>query len=560
MPPKKQGSSKRPVSKLKVAGESGMPPFHISADKFQMFLTEFNNPDPFTGKYHPNKVELDEILRLYEEWYDLVNKEDLEMAYYGLLFSTGQIFSGANEIKAKFKALLEKSEPGSYLEYYKLIIMGNWLVKNSRLDATSYSKLSNALASIHPASYVVCYESTNILDLNSSLCYLNPLLHQHDSAEYGTDLIPNNCLPLAKLPPTQGAVNQAKINSAAKEAIKQGTMSYSKVAAIPKPETLEGAAGNNSKQKKSKKNKPLSSYTARELKEYYAKYPERRIKKKDPKKEAKRLAKLRERDSGKPAPQEEHVESPEEIDARLEAKADKYSANLVNTDPKILAAERSYAKHLIRSQKRINKKVKRARGEDLHNLKQLINKVNEKKTNEKKPNKALIDMLLGNYGHLLEDTELIKEYLNEIHDEIHDPEKLENLNKAKGLLNIFKQSQKMPASAQANNVKQDVIVVTETPKPANNAPTTIQEAAEVISNSYETESETESVADMSEFERPVYSLQQGKKVTAGMAPPKRGNLNTARRAKAQVSKTRSKKANNKKGGRSKKRNAMNYLS
>lgn len=538
MPSKKPPT--KPPKKLKEVGASGMRQFHISeADKFQMFLTEVNKVDPITGNPHPNKVELDEVRRLYAEWYEPVDKEDLEMAYYGLLFSTGQIFSGANEITAKFKALLDKREPDSYLEYYKLIIMGNWLVKNSRLDATSYSKLSSALASIHPASYVVCPESTDILDLHSSLCYLNHLLHQHDPAEYGTDLIPNDCPPLAELPPTQGAVNQAKLNSAAKEAIKQGTMSYSKVVAIPKPEVPTGSS------------KPtIKKPTKKERQEYFKLHPERGRKSTKPG----RIAALHTKSSAKPAPQEEYVESPEEIDARLEAKADKYSANLVITPTKILAAENKYAKHVKRNEKRASKSIKRARGEDLHNLKLLINKV------ERNPNKPLLDRLLGDYGHLLEDTELINEYLNEI----HDPEKQEHLNKviedARVLHTIFKQKQKMPASAQANTVKQNVTVVTETPKPANNAPTTIQEAAEVISNSYETESETESEADMREFERPVYSLQQGKKVTARMAPPKRGNLNTARRAKAQVSKARSKKANNKKGGRSKKRNAMNYLS
>jgi hypothetical protein len=554
MPPKKSASKfKKASSKLKDPGAGDMAHVqHVTdANRFEVYLKEVNNT---TGEPHPNKVELDKVKREYMDLYDQVDLTDLKMAYYGLLFSTNQIYTGANEITAKFRDLLDKREPDSYLEYYKLVIMGNWLVKNNRLDNISYSRLRVALEDIQPETYVVCKSSDSfeLLDLHSSLCYLNHLLHKYNPDEYGTDLISNDCPPLAELPPTQGAVNQAKLNSAANEAIKQGTMSYSKVAAIPKPETLEGAAGNNSKQKKSKKNKPLSSYTARELKEYYAKYPERRIKKKDPKKEAKRLAKLRERDSGKPAPQEEHVESPEEADKRLEAKADKYSANLVNTDPKILAAERSYDKHLRRIEQLARKSIRRARSEDLHKLKLLINRVG----GNPKPNKFLLDKLLGDYGHLLEDTELINEYRNEIH-----PEKLEHLNKviedAKGLLNIFKQSQKMPASAQANNVKQDVIVVTETPKPANNAPTTIQEAAEVISNSYETESETESEADMSEFERPVYSLQQGKKVTARMAPPKRGNLNTARRAKAQVSKARSKKANNKKGGWSKKRNANN---
>jgi hypothetical protein len=570
MPPKKQGLNSKlvpkSVSKLKVAGASGMQQFHISeADKFQMFLSEVNKVNPITGNPHPNKVELDKVRSEYMDWYMHVDLNDLEMAYYGLLFSTGNIFKGANEITDKFEALLEKSEPDSYLEYYKLVIMGNWIVKNNRLDVKSYTKLLSALASIHPGDYVVCPESTDILDLHSSLCYLNHLLHQYNPDEYSTDLLPNDCPPLAMLPPTQGAVNQAKLNNAARQAIKQGTMSYSKVAAIPKPETLGGAAGNNSKPKKSKKNKPLSSYTARELKEYYAKYPERRIKKKDPKKEAKRLAKLQARDSGKPAPQEEHVVSPEEADERLAAKADKNSIKLSNTGSKILAAENRYAKHLIRSQKRINKQVKRAHGEDLHNLKQLINRVKEN------ANKALIDRLLGDYGHLLDDTELINEYLNEIYrgeeepednkEDIRAYEKREHhrhvIEDARGLLNKFKLKQKMPASAQANSAKQVVTVVTETPKPANNAPKTIQEAANVISNSYETESEseseTDSEADMREFARPVYRLQQGRQVTTRTAPSKGGNLNAARRVKAQESKARSKKANNnKKGGRSKK--------
>jgi hypothetical protein len=562
MPPKKQGTYNQPVSKLKVAGASGMQQFHVSeADKFQMFLTEVNKPDPITGNPHPNKVELDKVRKDYLDWYMHVDLNDLEMAYYGLLFSTGNIFKGANEITAKFEALLDKREPDSYLEYYKLVIMGNWLVKNNRLDVKSYSRILSTLASIHPGEYVVCPESTDILDLHSSLCYLNHLLHQNNPAEYGTDLLPNDCPPLANLPPTQGTVNQAKLNNVAREAIKQGAYAYSKVAAIPKPEILEGAAGNNSKPKKSKKNKPLSSYTARELKEYYAEHPERRKKKKDPKKEAKRLAKLKERDSGKPAPQEEHVESPEEIDARKEAKADKNSIELANTGSKRLAVENRYAKHLRRIKKSASRTIKQVRGNDLHNFKLLINRVGN---NAKK---ALIDKLLGDYGHLLNDTELINEYLNEIHDADKQAHLSEVIEDARGLLNKFKLKQKMPASAQANSAKQVVTVVTGTPKPANNAPETIQEAANVISNSYETESEsepksepeseTDSEADMSEFERPVHRLQQGRQVVAKAASRKGGNLNAARKAKAQKSKARSKKANNKKGGRSRKGNFNN---
>lgn len=533
MPPKKP-DSKKASPKLKQLGASGMAHVeHVTdANRFKVYLKEVNNT---TGEPHPNKVELDKIKDQYMDWYDQVDLSDLEMAYYGLLFSTNQIYTGANEISAKFRELLDNREPDSYLEYYKLVIMGNWLVKNNRLDSISYHKLLHTLDDINPASYVVCKptKSNEVLDLHSSLCYLNNLLHLHNPAEYGTDLLPNDCPPLAELPPTQGTVNQAKLNNtnATREAIKQGTMSYSKVAAIPKSKVPSGASGNKSNYSKTKKKKPLSSYTPREKKEYYKANPDKRIRKKDPKKEAKRLATLQKRNSVKQVPQAEYVESTEEADVRSEAKADKNSENIVNVNsgPKALAAERNYDIQLKRIEKRASKTIKRARGDDLHNLKLLINRVG---TNA---NKVLINKLLSDYGHLLDDTELINEYLTEIHDVKKREHQNEVIEDAKGLLNKLKQGIK----TQANNAKQDIIVVTETPKPANNAPTTIQEAANVISNSYG--SETESEADMSEFERPVHRLQQGKTETAKVS----ANLNASKKAKALKLKARSKHANSK---------------
>ncbi len=637
MPPRKP-NTKQVSAKLKQPGASGMAHVqHVTdANRFEVYLAEVNRT---TGEPHPNKVELDKVKREYMDWYEQVDLSDLEMAYYGLLFSTNQIYTGANEITAKFRDLLDERKPDSYLEYYKLVIMGNWLVKNNRLDNISYTRLRVALEDIQPASYVVCKstDSFELLDLHSSLCYLNNLLHLHNPSEYGTDLMPNDCPPLSELPPTQGVVNQAKLNNTAREAIKQGAYAYSKVAAIPKHKAPEVASANAKKTKK---------FTKAERKEYYKLHPERAPKSKNPK----RIAVLHAKSTGKPAPKEEaYVESPEERDARIEAKAAKNSVKLNNNGTKTLAAENKYLKHLARMEQRASKSIKRAHGEDIQNLKLLVTRLHENK------NQVMIDLLTEKYGHLLEDQELInelldsiysggtptyseaekalklrkqmqhtidrfnlnkiiskvavhasnsvintelelhghllddaaliKEYLNNIFKGEKEPEEGKEKEKAayqerervrqliadaRGLLNKFKQQQKVTVSAPNNNPAQNVVVVTKTPTPANNAPQTIQKAAEVISNSYEAgasvarsasheqESETESEPDMSEFARPAHRISPGNMVSARAGSAKGGNLNAARKEKAQLSKARSKKANDaKKKGRSKKGNTNN---
>jgi hypothetical protein len=249
MPPKKQNDPSKtpgPSFSLKQAGKSGMNVTVITPEQLlETFVSQVNALDANSNP-HPNKVELDRIRREYEAWETPVDLTDLEMAYYGLLFSTGRMFSGANQISKKFDALLASNDINSHLEFYKLIVMGNWLIENSRLDNISYMKLSGALNNIPPESYVVCAADViKTLDLHSSMCYLNALLHEYDPAEYGTNLHPRNCPDLSTLPRTQGSImaeqaaEQARLNNIARAAGMEAERGYAMAASKPasKPKT-----------------------------------------------------------------------------------------------------------------------------------------------------------------------------------------------------------------------------------------------------------------------------------------------------------------------------------
>jgi hypothetical protein len=148
-------------------------------------------------------------------------------------------------------------------------------------------------------------------------------------------------------------------------------------------------------------------------------------------------------------------------------------------------------------------------------------------------------MLLDAHGHLLHDTELVEEYLTSVHSGEDEREHhREVIDDAKGLLNKLILSRKTVAQP-------GVVVVRKTPEPANNAPKTIPEAAEVLSNSYETGSEEEEEeADMTGLERPVRHIRQG--TVSGPKQPiirstkKANNVSTAKAERAMSSKARNK--------------------
>ena len=525
MPPKKQEPKKDSVipARLKTVGASGMPQFTISnTNQFQLFLSQVNQPDPVTGNPHPNKVELDKVRKDYMDWYTPVDLTDLEMAYYGLLFSTGQIFSGANQITKQFENLVEQREPNSFLEFYKLVIMGNWLVKNNRLDVTSYSKLTTALNTFPTGSYVVCKgDVTDMLDLHSSLCYLNDLLHKYDPAEYGTNLLPNDCPALAELPRTQGFImdEQARQNNMARAAALEYTRGYAMAAAKP----AEPA--------------PVKRHTTQRYTQVRKLTKEEKLKRKieagkirkqeEKAKAAEEAQKLAEEDTKQ---QEEAKEALKESKAAAAAAAATAANNMSKTASKKAINLTRLEK---RAEKRIAKSIKKSRKSDLDNLKLLISRI------AANANKKLTDMLLDAHGHLLHDTELVEEYLTSVHSGEDEREHhREVIDDAKGLLNKLILSRKTVAQP-------GVVIVRKTPEPANNAPKTIPEAAEVLSNSYETGSEAEEEeADMTGLERPVYSLRQGK--ASGSIKPKlrstkkANNVSTAKAERAMSSKARNK--------------------
>jgi len=550
MPPKKQDLKKDSAEpfKLKTAGASGMPQFTISnADRFQLFLSQVNQPDPVTGNPHPNKVELDKVRKEYMDWYTPVDLTDLETAYYGLLFSTGQVYSGANQITKQFENLVEQREPDSFLEFYKLVIMGNWLVKNNRLDVTSYSKLTTALSTIPPGSYVVCKgDVTDMLDLHSSMCYLNDLLHKYDPTEYDTNLLPNDCPALAELPRTQGSImdeqaaaldeqaaaldekaaEQARLNNMARAAALKSTRGYAMAAAKP----AEPAAV---------KRHPTQRYTqVRKL------TPKEKLKRKieagRARKQAEKASAAEEAQKLAEAETKQQEEAEEAEEALKEAKAIAVANNMSKTASK-KAINNKLTRSEKRTEKRIAKSIKKSRKSDLDNLKLLISRI------AANANKKLTDMLLDAHGHLLHDTELVEEYLTSVHSGEDEREHhREVIDDAKGLLNKLIQSRKTVASPNTQSSAQpSVVVVRKTPEPANNAPKTIPEAAEVLSNSYETGSEEEEEeVDMTGLERPVYSLRQGK--ASGSIKPKirstkkANNVSTAKAERAMSSKARNK--------------------
>lgn len=550
MPPKKQEPKKdsSKPSKLKTAGASGMAQFTVSdADRFQLFLSQVNQPDPVTGNPHPNKVELDRVRREYMDWYTPVDLTDLETAYYGLLFSTGQMFSGANQITKQFEELVDQREPDSFLEFYKLVIMGNWLVKNNRLDVTSYSKLSTALSTIPIGLYVVCKgDVTDMLDLHSSMCYLNDLLNKYDPVEYGTNLLPNDCPALAELPRTQGSIMDEKAAALAAQAAEQARQNnMARAAAVEYARGYAMAAAKPAEPVEVKRH-PTQRYT--------------QVRKLTPKEKLKRKI-----EAGKIKKQEEKAKAAEEAQKLLEDEAKKMEEAEALKEYKAATAANNMSKTVskrtnnnkltrseVRTKKRIAKSIKRAHGADLDNLKLLITRI------AANANKKLTDMLLDKYGHLLDDAELIEEYLTSIFSEEDEPEDSasnkaaydkrehhrEVIEDARGLRNILIQSRKTVAGSNTQSSAQpDVVIVRKTPEPANNAPKTIPEAAAVLSNSYETESEEEE-ADMTGLERPVRHIRQG--TVSGPKQPKirstkkGNNVSAAKAERAMSSKARNK--------------------
>ena len=526
MPPKKQPSKSSKSSTLKTAGTSGMTQIHVSAaDQFQLFLSQVNLVDPVTGNPHPNKVELEKVRREYMDWYTPVDLTDLEMAYYGLLFSTGQIFSGANQITKQFENLVEQREPNSFLEFYKLVIMGNWLVKNSRLDVVSYSKLSAALSTIPTGSYVVCEgDVTDMLDLHASMCYLNALLHEYDPVEYGANLLPNDCPPLAELPRTQGSIMDKQAAALAEQAAAamKSVRGYAMAAAKPsEPAQEERPRTQRYKQvpaltKEQRRKKLIEEGRARKQKE-----------------KADKEAKIRKEEAEKI---EAEARAQEAEAALIEARAAAVANNMSKTASKKQVNNNKLTRSEKRAKKSITKSIKRARGADLDNLKLLISRI------AANANKKLTDMLLDAHGHLLHDTELVEEYLTSVHSGEDEREHhREVIDDAKGLLNKLILSRKTVAQP-------GVVIVRKTPEPANNAPKTIPEAAGILYNSYEPkgeeEEEEEEEADMTGLERPVYSLRQGK--ASGSIKPKlrstkkANNVSTAKAERAMSSKARNK--------------------
>lgn len=532
MPPKKPNTpkslEKTKLSRSQTVRSSGMTRFELTKDKFQLFLDEVNKLDS-NGNPHPNKVELDKVRREYLDWYTPVDVSDLEMAYYGILFSTGSVYSGASRLTTMLEDLIDKRKPDSYLEFYKLIIMGNWLVKNNRLDALSYSKLSTALNTIPPGEYVVCKgDLTDTLDLHSSMCYMNLLLHKYDPSEYGSNLLPNDCPALAELPITQGAIMKQKEAEPPKV---NSTELQSKM-----ENTQKSKPPSNSKST-TRKNPPKPPTKEEKLLKKIAKGKERKAAEKALKKkleaesatsaaatveavakaEAEAEAAAAEAEAAA-AKAKKEIEAKEAAEKQIEYMANEVARNIAEasavastktTGTKTTDSKMKRYENRILKQKA--KSIKKKHEKDLQDLNLLISKIAEN------ANKNLINHLLETYGYLLSNTELIDIYLSDIYDGEDEPEDKANdiaayekrehyknvIEDARGLLNKLQQSKKKAANIPVKSV----VVVSKTPQPANNAPETIEEAVAVLSNSYNTYNTSDSEADMTGLERPVQRLR-----------------------------------------------------
>jgi hypothetical protein len=444
-----KGKTEEKSKKIKMAGISGMPQFQVQeADKLQMFLNTVNMVNPITGKPTPNKTVFDTVLKDYEDWFEPVTSDELINAYYGLLFPIGKISDGADDIKKRFNKLLEVRDQAHLLEFFKDVIKGNWLVKNNKLDSNSYTKLTNALDTINPKDYVVP-TSMETLDLNSSLCYLNKLLHKLNPTEFGSDLMPKECQ--AELPPTYSMI-EAQTAPSVKQNNTMTHISYNSY----------NSRNNMRLHMNNKKTKTPVSKTQ-----------EKHSKKGSAAKHSKKGS------ARNPAHQklDEEMEEGEEVKPVEPVEPTDKTGNEFRLD-------RYVKKH--------KKNIKSQKHEDvLNNLNILIRVV---KNNANK--KVIINNLFMNYGHLLEDANLIKEYSDK-HQNL-----VQVIEDAKGLYHIYKNSLAKPSSVQASASKRGAIVVTETPKPVNDAPKTIEDAAKAIANSYESGSESNN--DMKVFRRPVY--------------------------------------------------------
>lgn len=488
MPPSKKAQTSKVVSS-KLKSVSGMMPVVqiTDDDKFAMFLSVLNMVDPVTGKPHSSKLEMEKVRNDYEDWYTPVDLTDLETAYYGLLFSSGDIFSGAKTIRAKFESILANQDPESYIEFYKYIVLGNWIVMNKRFNG--YGKLIVSLADIPAASYIVCTVQPPVLDLNASLCHLNHVLHLLDPVEYGTGLKPDTCLAHDKLPHPYATVK------AMEQAARDKKAANNAAAAQAKAEESARAAEEQAALKRQSMRKPAAAMSYADA--LFAKQLQPTANVPSARKSSPRTKKVKSTASRLPGNDEgKHVN-------RQTTKYDTHLQKLGHLE----TLRKSVTKREKLDQRQAKKQAKKSRIEDIEHLRLVLTSI------EKKDRPAKIKYLMDTYGGLLRDDDLVEEYINTHASSPADRERIQDIisqahsmePKAHRIIKPSLYNIVVPSSeaqkqeedlAAEEHTQPNIVVVTETPPPAPDAPKTIEEAGDTLANSYYSSSSENDFSDI----------------------------------------------------------------